>query len=500
MRPVKLELDPAKAEAAKSERAYQLHVVEIPYLRLIGFGLLGVGVYLHNRYILGEVSWKEIGVFLCFTFTYAVLSWGALYLFFDKATKINLGVLFLTTDLAVLIAAIYFTGGDRSLLFFLLLVRVSDQANTTFRRALFFSHVPVLGYLLMLWYLASAEGREISWTAEGIKVSMLYMTSLYLSLTAKTAENIKRKTRAAMKLARDVISELEEKTRELDDARARALDASRAKSEFIANVSHELRTPLNHIIGFTEMVADKKVGALSETQEEYLNDVLNSSRHLLSLINDILDLSKVEAGKLDLKFGEVRLRELLENSLGMISEKALERRIRVEKDLDEVPALIRADERKLRQVMYNLLSNAVKFTPENGCIAVTGRIVDLFVRSVFWKENMEEVHPGRGNIDNGESIPGDPRKFVEISVSDNGIGLNPENLERIFAPFEQVESSASRKFQGTGLGLTLTRRLVELHGGKIWAESEGEGKGSRFRILIPLSDPKSPPVGQPQSV
>jgi signal transduction histidine kinase len=475
----KLELDPVKAEAAKRRRAYQLHVVEIPYLRLIGFGLLSLCIYLHNRFIFGHVSWKEIGFFVCFTFIYSLLSWGALYLFFDRTTKVNLGVVFLTTDLAILLSAIYLTGGDRSLLFLLLLVRVSDQANTTFRKALFFSHVPAFGYLMMLWYLASMEGREIPWTAEGIKVSLLYLTSVYISLTARTAENIRKRTGSAMQLARDLISKL-------DEAKKRALEGSRAKSEFIANMSHEFRTPLNHIIGFTEMVADKKVGNLSETQEEYLNDVLKSSRHLLSLINDVLDLSKVEAGKLDLESGQVNLRELLEHSVGMISEKAMERRIRVEKVLHEIPALIDADERKLRQVMYNLLSNAVKFTPENGTIAVTGRIVGLF-DSVPGNGGMKKTHPGRGNLPQGESFPSDRGKFVEISVSDNGIGLKPGDLDRIFEPFEQVESTASRRFQGTGLGLSLTRRLVELHGGRIWAESEGEGKGSRFRFLIPLN-------------
>jgi signal transduction histidine kinase len=481
----KLELDPVKAEAAKRRRAYQLNVVEIPYLRLIGFSLLSVGIYLHNRYILGHVSWKEISLFLCLTFTYSLLSWGALYLFFDKVTKINLEVVFLTTDLAIIIAAIYFTGGDRSLLFFLLLVRVSDQANTTFRRALFFSHVPVLGYLAMLWYLALIEGRDVPWTAEGIKVSLLYLTSVYISLTAKTSENIRRKTGAAMQLARDLISKLEGKTRELDNAKERALEASRAKSEFIANMSHEFRTPLNHIIGFTEMVADKRVGNLSETQEEYLNDVLTSSRHLLSLINDVLDLSKVESGKMDLRLGDVKLRDLLEASIGMISEKTLERRIRMEKDLDEVPALIRADEQKLKQVMYNLLSNALKFTPDAGLITISGKMADVVVRSGLRRGDTRRIQFVSRVIQPAEPFTGESRKFVELSVSDSGIGIRPEHLEKIFDPFEQVESTASRKYPGTGLGLSITRRLVELHGGKIWAESEGDGKGSRFRLVIP---------------
>lgn len=250
-------------------------------------------------------------------------------------------------------------------------------------------------------------------------------------------------------------------------AQKNAEDASRAKSDFLANMSHELRTPLNHIIGFTELVVDKSFGELNDTQTEYLNDVLQSGTHLLSLINDILDLSKVEAGKLELKASEISLPALIENSMIMIKEKALKHGIALSTDMDGIPVTIAADERKLKQIMYNLLSNAVKFTPNGGSIAIAARACKLKTNNNSGTKN--------------SSCGG-----VKITVSDTGIGLKPDEIELIFNAFEQVENSASRTYQGTGLGLSLTKSLVDLHGGRIWAESAGEGQGSSFIFTIPV--------------
>ena len=271
-----------------------------------------------------------------------------------------------------------------------------------------------------------------------------------------------------------------QRTEELERANEAAQAASRAKSEFLASMSHELRTPLNHIIGFTELVVDKQFGDLNSTQEEYLNDVLQSSRHLLSLINDILDLSKVEAGKVELEVTEVNLRMLLEGSLTMVKEKALKHRIRLSGNIDGMPEAIQADERKLRQIMYNLLSNAVKFTPDGGVVTLSAR--HLSFQGGHWVTR--EGQPVELPLDRDDQLMRG-KGLIDISVQDTGIGIRREDLERIFDPFEQVDSSASRRYEGTGLGLYLVKRLVELHGGKIWAESEGEGKGSKFIFLIP---------------
>jgi signal transduction histidine kinase len=269
--------------------------------------------------------------------------------------------------------------------------------------------------------------------------------------------------------------------------------ANRSKSEFLANMSHELRTPLNHIIGFAELLLDKHFGELNDQQDEYLNDIHQSSKHLLSLINDILDLSKVEAGKLDLEFDDVELMSVLKNSLVMIKEKAMKNGINLTTNADANELPIQADKRKLKQIIYNLLSNAVKFTNSSGSIWLNVCKVDCLIRpGLRWDDPeylkiLEEGVQGKINEDKP------PIKCVKISVSDTGIGLNYEDRERVFKPFEQADGSASRRYQGTGLGLSLTKRLVQLHGGKIWVESDGEGKGSTFSFVLPI-DPKENPT------
>jgi signal transduction histidine kinase len=273
---------------------------------------------------------------------------------------------------------------------------------------------------------------------------------------------------------KDLESKVTERTRELErlllesKVLARKAEAANlSKSEFLANMSHELRTPLNHIIGFTELIAGKNCGDINDVQEEYLNDVLRASRHLLSLINDILDLSKVEAGKMDLDVAEVPIRDLLANSLSMVKEKAMKHGLRLSLKIEGAPDSFLGDERKLKQVVYNLLSNAVKFTPDGGQIEVGSAIKN-----------------GNGRPDSSAN-----GKNLAVWVKDTGIGIEQCDLERLFAPFEQVESSISRKFQGTGLGLALTKKMVELHGGCIQARSEGKDKGSIFEFTLPIRQP-----------
>jgi signal transduction histidine kinase len=239
--------------------------------------------------------------------------------------------------------------------------------------------------------------------------------------------------------------------RELD-AKSRQLEAaSRHKSEFLANMSHELRTPLNAILGFSEILAERMFGEVNAKQAEYLQDILASGRHLLSLINDILDLSKVEAGRLELERGRFHLPTALDNALTLVRERATRHGITLTQTVAEGVGDIVADERKLKQILLNLLSNAVKFTPEGGQVGVTASAAE---------------------------------GVVTISVSDTGIGIAPEDQAAIFEEFRQVGPIDSRKQEGTGLGLTLAKKFVELQGGQIWVQSQ-VGKGSMFTFTLP---------------
>jgi signal transduction histidine kinase len=239
--------------------------------------------------------------------------------------------------------------------------------------------------------------------------------------------------------------------REIEEKSAELEVANRHKSEFLANMSHELRTPLNAVIGFSEVLIDRLFGELNAKQDEYLQDILSSGRHLLSLINDILDLSKIEAGRMELELGPFELPVALDNALTLVRERASRHGISLRVSADPEIVEIVADERKVKQVLVNLLSNAVKFTPEGGQVTVS------LIRA------------------NGA---------VEIAVSDTGIGIAAEDQDAIFEEFRQVGSDYTRKREGTGLGLPLAKRFVELHGGRIWVKSE-VGKGSTFTFSIP---------------
>jgi PAS domain S-box-containing protein len=304
----------------------------------------------------------------------------------------------------------------------------------------------------------SIEGGHI--TAESS--SLLLPQGRYLSWKSGRLYDAHGHVIGAIESVRDIT--------ELKLSKEAALASSRSKSAFLATMSHELRTPLNAIIGFTDLILTRGCGEISASQEEYLGYALDSSKHLLALINDILDLSKIEAGKLELTITPVNLRTLLDNSLLIIKERSKLNRISTFEDIDpSLPETIMADPVKLKQILYNLFSNAVKFTPAGGSIALAAKPV--------LKEDLQK-YPSCKDLT--------ADKFLLVSVTDTGIGIKPADLLKIFEPFEQADNSSTRRHEGTGLGLSLSKMLVELHGGSIWVESPENKPGSTFYFTIPL--------------
>ena len=284
------------------------------------------------------------------------------------------------------------------------------------------------------------SGDELEDLADEFNQMAARLGESYATLEQKVADRT-----AALSAA---LTEVEDKGRQLELA-------SKNKSEFLANMSHELRTPLNAIIGFSELLLEKMAGDLTAKQDEYLRDILSSGKHQLALINDVLDLSKVEAGRFELEHSLFSVTSMVIDAVTFVRARATQRQIGLSQELDPRVGEIDADQRKLRQVLVNLLANAVKFTPDGGHVSV------------------------RATRRNGE---------VSIAVSDTGAGIGPAEMELIFTEFGQTASA--RGHEGTGLGLALAKRIIELHGGRIWADS-ALGRGSTFTFALPVVSPKS---------
>jgi signal transduction histidine kinase len=245
----------------------------------------------------------------------------------------------------------------------------------------------------------------------------------------------------------------QQRSRELDGVNRRVQEQTRLKSEFLANMSHELRTPLNAIIGFSSLMHSGKVGPLADDQKEYLGDILTSSRHLLQLINDVLDLAKVESGKMSVTVEELDLARLVNEVKEILRGLAAEKTIRIVTTIDPAVSTAVLDGRMLKQILYNYLSNAIKFTPERGRVTIR--------------------------------ISPEGSELFRIDVEDTGIGIDPENIGKLFVEFQQLDAGRAKKYAGTGLGLALTKRLAEAQGGRVEVRSV-PGSGSTFSVVLPL--------------
>ncbi len=274
---------------------------------------------------------------------------------------------------------------------------------------------------------------------------------------------VKERTAELVELNEQLQLELAQRKRaeeELTTAKESAEAASRAKTEFLSIMSHELRTPLNSIIGFNRIVSDKMAGDLNQEQEALLKMALKSAQNLLSLIDDILNLTQAISDNLEMTRSTIYVDNFLRQIVSIFDEKAAKRGITFSIHIKDIPDMIVVDKQKLRQILLHLLSNAIKFNTDNG-------EVHLSVKLAKADQNISE-------------------DSIEFSVADTGIGIRQEDMERIFKPFVQVDSSMTRKYEGAGLGLSLAKKLLSLHKGWIWAESEGQGKGSIFRFVIPV--------------
>jgi signal transduction histidine kinase/CheY-like chemotaxis protein len=326
-----------------------------------------------------------------------------------------------------------------------------------------------------LGYEDVAQAAKLTLAAGGIGLAVA--VSLLLVAVRASRRNLVQRKRMALEAQRlaalvaahdlnhaAVLEAKEAALRALLGAKEAADAASRAKSEFLASMSHELRTPLNSIIGFSEMLRDQRFGPLNPRQVRHVDNVLASGRDLLQLVNDVLDMAKVESGRMQLRPASIDLGATLDEAVAIMRPLADAKHVEIEVSLPQRRPALTADPGRLRQVLYNLLSNAVKFTPPGGQVRVEA-------------QRLEEPAASTGH---GQAS-------VLVSVADTGIGIQERDQLRIFEAFEQAESTLSRINSGTGLGLPLTRKLLELHGGRIWVESGGPGKGSCFRFTLPLA-------------
>lgn len=453
-----IESDREKAAAQSRRRLVRLHTQVVPRVRSIGLFLLVASCYVYNLYV-GDPAWNErLPLFLGVVALYCAGSWLLLRRFYDGLLpRFDLSLFFLTTDLALHTWAIYLTGAEQSWLVALLFFRTADQVSSGTKRAMFFAHANTACYLLLLLYVAFVDGRSFVWSLELTKAALIYVGNLYIAFTAREADRRRGRTTSAIELSRRLISDLEERTLELEAARSEAEAASVAKSQFMTNISHELRTPMHAIGGLLELLALQRV---EPEVRRRLDSLRASSDELASVIDAVLDFSRLESEQVHLEMRPTNTHRVVRDIVRRFKHRAEAKGLQLIADVaPDIPEWVEADPARLRQVLMQLVDNGIKFTDEG---SVTVRI----------RRDLSEEFD------------------LVCSVADTGVGFSTENAEELFDAFTQGDSSLTRRHGGVGLGLAISRRLVELMRGQVgFGKTPGGGTTVWLRLPAPPSAP-----------
>ena len=437
-------VDPKEVEARRRERIWRLSGIELPRMRVMGTVLLSLAIYVSNRFVLpNETSMRGWALATTVLAVYAAVSWLVIAAFLRRDPPLDLTLPFLVGDLPVWTFAIYHSGGDGSWLFFILLLRVADQVQTTFRRAMFFAICATACYASLLAWVVIVDGHDIGLQVFISKVVLTLFAGIYIALVARTAESRRVQLTQHVRMSRDLI-------RKAEEAHARAQQASAAKSEFVANMSHEMRTPLQGVIGMLQLAIEDEP---AEATARRLETARRSAETLMAMIDDVLDFARIEARKLELEPVYFSIRALMAETMKSIAALAASKELTLSYFVQaNCPDSVWGDPIRLRQILVNLVGNAIKFTHAGEISVTVARAGDR----------------------------------IRFDVRDTGVGIAPAIRREIFEPFTQADSSLSRRYGGAGLGLSIVVRLLEAMDGTVNVTSE-PGAGSVFSFSLPLA-------------